>query len=37
MNSFEWAVTLSVLLQNISTGTLFFTTVAFVRMSYRYL
>jgi hypothetical protein len=37
MNSFEWAVTLSVLLQNINTGALFFTTAAFVRMSYRYL
>ena len=37
MNSLEWAVTLSVLLQRISNGIFFLTTLPLVNISYRYL
>lgn len=37
IKSFECAVTFSVLLQTISKGILFFTTLALVRISYKYL
>lgn len=37
MNSLECAVTLSVLLHSINRGIFFFTTIAFVNISYKYL